>query len=388
MIAYLGKVKPSLLTGTALVRLDFNTENDWRMRAALPTLKLLVKTSSKIVIVSHRGRPDHGLIRANKTMPPAVIKKFGLRKDAVELSRLLKKKVVFIEHFDPAKIRATVESAAHGSIFLLENLRFLPGEEKNDPTFAKALASIADFYVNDAFAVSHRADASIAAITKFLPSYAGLELENEIKFLSRAMMAPHHPLVIILGGAKASDKLGVIAHFKKKADWFLLGGGPANTILAARGMDVKKSLKDDDPKNSGAIKKTAGYKNVILPTDFKWHGDAILDVGPKTISAFIQKIATARTIIWSGPLGVTDRKPYNRASAAVARAITRNKKAFSIVGGGETVMFLKKIELDKKFSFVSTGGGAMMDFLAGEKLPGIEALKKCHVSSIRYQDLK
>jgi phosphoglycerate kinase len=192
-------------------------------------------------------------------------------------------------------------------------------------------------------------------------------------------------VVLVLGGAKASDKLGVISYFKNKADWFLLGGGCANTILWLRGMDIKNSIKDSDPKELVALKKIAAYKNVILPVDFVWgsNGDgngggknsAILDVGSKTACVFEKKIAVARTIIWSGPLGLIEKKRYSKGSIAIARAIGRNRKAFSVSGGGETVMFLKQYKLDKKFSFISTGGGAMVDFLAGKKLPGIEALK-------------
>jgi phosphoglycerate kinase len=371
MVNYLSAASSKKLTGTVLLRLDFNTEDDWRMRAVLPTIQLLSKISGRIVIISHRGRPE------------GFDKKFSLRADATKLSKLLGgKKVAFIDHFRFAEIKTQAAAAPRGSVFLLENLRFLPGEEKNDPTLAKKLASLADFYVNDAFAVSHRANASVVAITKFLPSYAGIEMENEIKSLSKAVLRPRHPVVLVLGGAKASDKLGVIAYFRNKADWFLLGGGGANTILWLKGMDVKKSVKDSDPKELPALKKIGGYKNVILPEDFVWGSvgggsaeTAILDVGPKTVRAFNKKIASARTIIWSGPLGLIEKKQYTKASIAVARAIGRNRKAFSVSGGGETVMFLKHYTLDKKFSFISTGGGAMVDFLAGKKLPGIEALK-------------
>jgi phosphoglycerate kinase len=170
--------------------------------------------------------------------------------------------------------------------------------------------------------------------------------------------------------------LGVIAFFKRKADAFLLGGGPANTILEANGMDVKDSLEDKDPKDAPTIKKIAAYPTVVLPNDFAWNKNRIWDLGPKTLKLFSEKIAGAKTILWSGPVGMIDKNPYDRGSASLARAIAKNKSAFSVAGGGETVMFLKKIKLDKKFSFISTGGGAMMDFLAGEKLPGIEALKK------------
>jgi phosphoglycerate kinase len=374
MIKYVSKASPKALAGTALLRLDFNTKDDWRMRAVLPTIKLLLKAGVRIVIVSHRGRPV------------GFDKKLSLRGDAEKLSKLLgDRKVTFIGHFRFAEIKKQVAAAPRGSVFLLDNLRFLPGEEKNDITLAKALASLADFYVNDAFAVSHRANASVVAITKFLPSYAGVEMETEISSLGKVIRKPQHPVVLVLGGAKASDKLGVIAYFKNKADWFLLGGGCANTILWLKGMDVKKSIKDSDPKELVALKKIAAYKSVVLPTDFVWgnsgagnnseKNSAILDIGPNTARVFNKKIATARTIIWSGPLGFIEKKQYTKGSVALARAIARNRRAFSVSGGGETVMFLKQYQLDKKFSFISTGGGAMVDFLAGKKLPGIEALK-------------
>lgn len=364
MIHYLSTAKPKALAGTALLRLDFNTEDDWRMRAVLPTIKFLLKKSQKVVIVSHRGRPV------------GVDKKLSLRSDAAKLSRLLGgRAVTFVSHFRFAKIKKQVAVAPRGSIFLLENLRFLPGEEKNDSKLARQLAGLADFYVNDAFAVSHRANASVVAITKFLPHYAGLEMEMEIASLGRVIVAPKHPVVLVLGGAKASDKLGVIAYFKKKADRFLLGGGCANTMLSLAGIDVKNSIKDSDPKELATLRRIAALSSVTLPIDVAWGGDKILDVGPKTARAFAQKIAAARTIIWSGPLGLIEKPQYAKGSMAVARAIGRNRRAFSVSGGGETVMFLKKYKLDKKFSFISTGGGAMVDFLAGKKLPGIEALK-------------
>ena len=364
MIKYIDKTKPSALAGTVLLRLDFNTTDNWRMQAVIPTIKFLLKTSSKIVIVSHRGRPD------------GFDKKLSLKKDTNQLSRLLGgKKVIFIDNFKFAEIKKQITAAPQGSIFLLDNLRFLKGEEANSPELAKQLASLADVYVNDAFAVSHRANASIAAITKFLPSYAGLELEKEITSLSKAMIRPARPLVLVLGGAKVIDKLGVINFFEKKADRFLLGGGSANTILKMQGMDIGNSINDSDPESLKTLKPLATLKSVVLPVDFIWKKDTILDLGPKTVALFKKNIASAGTIIWSGPLGLIEKKEYAKSSIAIAQAIGRNKKAFSVSGGGETVMFLKQYKLDKKFSFISTGGGAMIDFLAGEKLPGIEALK-------------
>jgi 3-phosphoglycerate kinase len=364
MINYIDKVPVKSLAGTVLLRLDFNTQDDWRMKAVIPTIKFLLKTSGKIVIISHRGRPV------------GFDKKLSLKKDAAKLSKFLGgKKVTFINNFRFEEIKKETADAPRGSIFLLDNLRFLKGEEDNSPVLAKQLASLADIFVNDAFAVSHRANASIVAVTKFLPSYAGLELKKEITSLSAAMIKPKRPLLLVLGGAKASDKLGIITYFKKKADTFLLGGGSANTILWLEGLDVKKSIKDSDPKDLPVLRSIAKLKTVVLPTDFVWGNDAILDLGPQSTKKFIQAIAAAGTIIWSGPLGLIEKKQYTKASIAVAQAIGRNKKAFSVSGGGETVMFLKKYKLDKNFSFISTGGGAMIDFLGGEKLPGIEALR-------------
>jgi phosphoglycerate kinase len=189
------------------------------------------------------------------------------------------------------------------------------------------------------------------------------------------MVRPKRPLVVIVGGAKVADKLGVLQYFRKKADWFLLGGGPANTLLAMRGMNVKKSLKDEDG-NVAAIRDIARYPNLALPVDYVWRGNAIVDLGPKSCAMFVKKIAKARTIVWSGPLGLTDMRAYEKGSLAIARAIAKNRNALSVAGGGETVMFLKRVRLDGKFTFISTGGGAMLDFLAGEKLPGIVALGK------------
>lgn len=378
MIKYLRTTKPSAIGGTALLRLDFNTEDDWRMLAVIPTIKFLLKSGCKIVIVSHRGRPKGGSLKNG--VPAGFPAALHLKKDAAQLSGLIKRKVVFIGHFRFAEIKKEIAAAPKGSVLLLDNLRFLPGEEKNDPKFAEQLASLADFYVNDAFAVSHRANASVVAVTKFLPGYAGLELEKEIAGLSKAVVAPRHPLLLILGGAKASDKLGVITHFRSKADRFLLGGGSANSVLAIEGFDVKRSLRETDPKTLAALKPLAHNKKVTVPADFAWgtgkSAGMILDIGPKTAVRFAKEIAAARTIVWSGPLGLIEKKAYAKGSIAVARAIGRNRKAFSLTGGGETVMFLKKYGLDGKFSFISTGGGAMLDFLAGEKLPGIEALKK------------
>lgn len=362
MLRFLSKAKKNELRGTALLRLDFNTEDEWRMRASLSTIKFLLSRGVTVVVLSHRGRP--------RGLDP----KLSLKKDAKVLERLSGKKVRFIAHFRFAEIKRLLAREGAGRLFLLENLRFLKGEEKNDKKLARELASLGDFYVNDAFAVSHRADASTAAITSFLKSYAGLELENELKHLSHIMGRPRRPLVMIFGGGKANTKLPIIRYFEKRADLFVVGGVLSNTILKAWGIGIGKSLADPDPDPS--IHRIIEYKNLILPVDYRIKDEMLLDIGPKTVARVGKEVRKARTIIWNGPFGLIEDPRFRKGTLGIARAIAANRKAFSVVGGGETVMLLKKYGLDKKFSFVSTGGGAMLDFLAGKKLPGIEALRK------------
>jgi phosphoglycerate kinase len=394
MIKYLSKTASSKLHGTALVRLDFNTEDEWRLLASVPTLKFLHAPANKILIVSHRGRPDLDpkdkkdpeFVRLKNGTPIIRDKNLSLRKDAGLLSRALKRKIIFIPHFRFREIGDELKRAPRGSIFLLENIRFLKGEGTKKPELAKELARLADYFVNDAFAVSHRDSDSVARVERFLPSYAGLELEREISHLTRVMKNPKHPLVIIAGGAKAADKLGVIEYFRSRADAFLLGGAPANTLLGIRGEDVNGSKRDSDPADLSKLKKVLEYPNIMLPQDSVRYKGMIVDIGPQTAKAYAKIISTARTVIWSGPMGWIERKLYIRGNLAVALAIASNKKVFSVTGGGETVMFLKRHKLDRKFTFISTGGGAMLEFLEGRKLPGIEALRECQVSSIRYQE--
>ncbi len=373
MINYLSKTAKNKLKGTVLLRLDFNTEDEWRMEATLPTIRFLLKQCEKIVIVSHRGRPTSVKTTAGKPIGKDV-SKLSLKKDGENLGKFLKRKVVFIPHFRFREIQKTVEAAPKGSIFLLENLRFLPGEEKNDTKLAKSLASLADYYVNDAFPVSHRANTSTEAITKFLPSYAGLELESEMKHLAHVMGKPKKPLVVIFGGGKAHEKIPVIRYFRKKADMFILGGSVANTLLKERGVDIDSSKVDENP--GPLVHTIAGYRNLLLPIDFKMSNRRILDIGVKTEELFAREIKKARTIIWNGPLGLIEEKKFSHGSLALTKSIGRNKKAFRLIGGGETVMFIKKHKMEKAFSFISTGGGAMLEFLSGKKLPGIEALKR------------
>ncbi len=378
MIHFLSKADKKDLTGTAIVRLDFNTEDDWRMKTALPTLKFLLRANVKILVVSHKGRPTaanrsaRGGSSFGGKSQIANKNKFSLKKDAGFLGKLLGKKVHFIPHFRFGEIKKILDKSPTGSVFVLENIRFLKEEYQNSPVLAKKLAGLGNFFVNDGFAISHRKDASVAAITRFLPSYAGLGLEAEMKNLSHVMRNPKKPLVLVVGGGKPSDKVEILKNFHGKANRIILGGAVANTILAARGLNIGESVADLKNKNHYA--SIARYKNIVLPVDFRIRGKKILDIGLETEKLFAKEIGRAGTVIWNGPLGLMEDKNFRRGTLAVARAVAKNKKCFSLVGGGETVMFLKKHKLDKKFSFVSTGGGAMLEFLANKKLPGIKAL--------------
>lgn len=372
MIKFLSKTGSKNLGETAVVRLDFNTEDDWRMATAVPTLKFLLKKGCKVLVLSHKGRPTSIRIIAGE--PSGVEKGLSLKKDSEKLARLLGKKVRFIPHFRFLDIKKEIQNAPRGSVFVLENIRFLRGEGENDFELAKNLANLGDFYVNEAFAVSHRAAASVLAITKFLPSYAGAGLELEIKHLTKVMRNPARPLVLVVGGGKADDKVGFIKFFKNKADAILTGGAAANTLMLTAGYDIKKSLADR--KGAATFRSILKYKNLVLPVDYGVSGDKILDVGPKTINLYLSKITKARTVVWNGPMGFFEKKPFDRGTLAVAKGIVKNRKCFSVTGGGETVEFLKIHKLDRGFSFISTGGGAMLEFLAGKKLPGIAALEK------------
>jgi phosphoglycerate kinase len=383
---YLSQLKSKNLSKeTCLLRVDFNIQSPkdiFRLEAALPTIKFLIKKRAKIVLLSHRGRPK-GYDRTLSLKPIAKI-----------FSRLLKKPIKFIDfnigtpdlpkltsilkRSDVLKLKNQISTASVGSIFLLENLRFLPAEEKNSTKLAKQLASLGTIYINDAFAVSHRKNASVVAIAKFLPSYAGLLLEKELKNLDKAIKKPRQPLVLIMGGAKISDKINLIKKFLTKAKYILIGGGLANTMLKARGIDIGDSLFE--PRMITSAKRLLKYKKIILPNDLLVHRNKILDIGHLTIERFSEIINKAKTIIWNGPMGYFEDKRFTKGSIAIVNAIIKNK-AFAVVGGGETTaLFTSAISnyqflISKKRLFVSTGGGAMLEYLAGKKLPGIKVLK-------------
>ncbi len=359
---------------TCLLRVDLNAKPGrekkfLRVEAVLPTIKTLLKNGNKVVILSHRGRPRVG--RTSPRHGAGRPKQFSLRPFAAILEKKLNQEVVFL----PALPRVVVPR--NNKVFLLENLRFWKGEEKNDLRFARRLARLADFYVNDAFAVSHRRDASVSAITRYLPSYGGLLLEKEIKNLGGILKYTTHPFVVVIGGAKIGDKLGIIDYLWNKADYFLLGSGPAATFFAAKGLPIGDSLVDRDsiPK----IKKFVGSKKLVLPLDVKIKNKQILDIGEKTAKNYSAIISKARTIVWNGPVGMFERKEFSEGTKAIWRAILANRKAQTVVGGGETLASFRLLKTKsyklKANIFLSTGGGAMLEYLSGKKLPGITALE-------------
>ncbi|MGC9603557.1 MAG: phosphoglycerate kinase [Minisyncoccia bacterium] len=316
---------------TCLLRIDLNIEpgaplDSYRLQAVVPTIKLLLKNRIRVIILSHRGRPK------------GTDKKLSLRPFAPIIAK---------------KISHHVDFCEPGEVVLFENLRFLPGEEKNDAKLAKKLASLGDFYVNDAFAVSHRANASVAAITRFLPSYGGLLLEKEIKNLDRAMKKPVRPFVIILGGAKLKEKIVGLSKLIEKSDATLLGSNVFNE------SGIPKSPK------------------FIWPKDAMNYGKFIWDIGPFTLERYASIIGKARTIVWNGPPGFFEKKDFRKGTIGIWKAVLKNKKAYIVIGGGETSASLELLGKPKipKNIFISTGGGAMLEYLSGKRLPGIEALK-------------
>jgi len=386
--------KKSLANQTCLLRVDFNIENTdlhgyehgltripLRVERVLPTIKFLIDRGARVVILSHRGRPKTQISADSQRKSAFTLKPF-----AKILSKLLKRPVQFIDlnlrKSDFLKLRNKIENFPPGSIFLLENLRFLPEEEKNDKKFAQRLALLGDFYVNDAFSVSHRAHASVVAITQFLPSYVGLALENELKKLNQVMKSPKKPLIIIIGGAKISDKIGVIKNFLKKANCILTGGGVANTFFAAQKLPVGQSLYEETmiPLARQLLKS----KKIILPIDSVVSKGAILDIGPKTIKKYTNMIKSAATIVWNGPMGYIENKKFRKGTGEIAKAIIKSR-AFAVIGGGETTSIMSKVKGQKSKVFISTGGGAMLEYLAGKKLPGIEALKYRRKSALNQR---
>ncbi|HEX5274889.1 MAG TPA: phosphoglycerate kinase [Candidatus Rubrimentiphilum sp.] len=356
-----------------------------RIDSALPTLRYLAGRGARTIIVSHLGRPE------GKRNP-----KYSLKPVAAALAERLHADVPLIDDVVGPAAQAAAESLRDGQIVMLENVRFEPGEEQNDPHFAKQLARLADLYVNDAFGTAHRAHASTEGVAHCLPGFAGLLMEAEIAELSKLLNDPERPYVCVIGGAKVKDKVGVFNNLMERVTAFCIGGGMANTFLAAQGIDVGTSLRDDDLQPARAMLELARIRGVemMLPVDavvsarFDDAGahtvalsgvgnSMILDIGPQTAAAYAKTIETARTVVFNGPMGVYEKAPYREGTRAVGEAMARAtaRGARTVVGGGDAAAAAEELGFAERVTHVSTGGGATLEFLEGTELPGIKALE-------------
>ncbi|MGA7672739.1 MAG: phosphoglycerate kinase [Nitrolancea sp.] len=374
------------------VRVDYNVPldngtitDDTRIRASLPTIQLLRERGAGLILASHLGRPK---VQVQDSLRLAPV--------ARALEALVGAKLAYARDVIGNEAHTVSSQLESGQIALLENLRFDPREEKNGRDFARELAGLAELYVNDAFGAAHRAHASTVGMTEFLPSAAGLLLQAEVEALSRVVDRPEAPYALILGGAKVSDKIGVIDNLLEKVDKVLIGGGMANTFLKAQGHDIGKSLvEEDNVEVARDVLERARKGNVelLLPTDAvvaeRMESDAsaqevsvddvptdmaIFDIGSSTVSAFSEALKPARTIVWNGPMGVFELEPFAGGTRGVARAVA-DSNAFTLVGGGDSVAAIEQIGVADKISHISTGGGASLEFLEGKSLPGIAALE-------------
>jgi len=374
-----------------LVRVDFNVplgddgrvdeKEDWRLEAALPTIRYLLGQKAKIILLAHLGRPGGKIVESLRLNPVAQ-----------RLEELLGQPVVKLDDCLGGQVKERLKNIQAGEIFLLENLRFQAGEKNNQSDFAQQLAKLGEVYVNDAFGAAHRGHASIVGLPQYLPSCAGLLLEKEIKALSKILLQPVHPLVVIIGGVKISTKIKVIKNFLKQADDLLLGGALANTVIRAKGLAIGKSVVEEEVVDEVkkleltdtklhipvdvvvSINAQGQAPSRIMPVGQTEEKEMILDIGPDTIQLFNRIISQAKMVVWNGPMGVFEVAKFASGSRAVAQAVAQSP-AFSVVGGGDTITLLEQLNLTNKIGHISTGGGAMLKFLAGEKLPGLEALE-------------
>lgn len=375
-----------------LMRVDFNVPmndqgeitDDKRITAALPSIQYLIEHGAKVILMSHFGRPKGQVVDSLRLDP--VAKRLG---------ELLGKAVIKVDDCIGPEVEAKVNEMQDGDVMLLENVRFYPEEEANDPEFAKKLAALGDLYVNDAFGAAHRAHASTEGVAKYLPAVAGFLMEKELKFLGGAVNDPKRPFVAILGGAKVKDKIAVIESLLNKVDTLIIGGGMAYTFLKAKGYEIGKSLLDEERIDfCREIMQQAEAKGVklLLPVDVvianefaadaehkvvaadqipaDWEG---LDIGPKTVELFSEAVKTAATVVWNGPMGVFEWAAFANGTNQIAKALAESD-AITIIGGGDSAAAVEQANLADKMTHVSTGGGASLEFLEGKELPGVAAL--------------
>ena len=372
-----------------LVREDLNVpmadraiSDDARIRAAVPTLQHLAQRGARVIVMSHLGRP--------KGVDP----KLSLRPVAARLSELLARDVQFADDCVGEPARTAVDRLTNGQVLLLENVRFHAGDEANDPGFARDLAALGEIFVNDAFAASHRAHASVVGVAAYLPAFAGELMEAELKALHQALDSPRRPMFAVVGGAKVSTKIGVLEHLLGKVDALLIGGAMANTFFKAKGWPTGSGVVEDSSLEQAAAVASKGGDRLVLPVDLVcaqrmeagqplrvMTPDAVeagwmaLDVGPRTVALFAQRLRGAAVIVWNGPLGVAEIKDFSDGTRGVGEAIAASG-GFTLVGGGDTVAAIDAFGMAGRFSHVSTGGGATLEYLEGKELPGVAILKE------------